>query len=404
MSQEQQQIFPYLQRLLNGAPDQHEKLKSNSVIWSFIGDENYVSIDNNRRKPIKSSLRIAGDTPYYGANNIQDYVEGYTHEGKYVLIAEDGTTSIENYSIQWAEGRFWANNHVHVIKGENGLNSRFLYYYLKTANFAPFLSGKGRPKLTKAKLVEIPIPIPPMEVQERIVEILDKFTELQAELQAELALREKQYIYFRDQLLSFDEGAVRWESLDQVFEIRNGYTPSKKQPDFWKVGTIPWYRMEDIRANGRVLRGSIQHITPAGVKGKGLFEANSIIMATTATIGEHALLIADSLANQQFTNFAIRESLKKDINHWFAFYYFFKICEWCKSNVYESSFPSVDMKKLKMLPFPIPPMEEQERIVGILDRFETMVHSIKEGLPREIELRRKQYEYFRDQLLTFPKD
>ena len=204
MSQEQQQIFPYLQRLLNGAPDQHEKLKSNSVIWSFIGDENYVSIDNNRRKPIKSSLRIAGDTPYYGANNIQDYVEGYTHEGKYVLIAEDGTTSIENYSIQWAEGRFWANNHVHVIKGENGLNSRFLYYYLKTANFAPFLSGKGRPKLTKAKLVEIPIPIPPMEVQERIVEILDKFTELQAELQAELALREKQYIYFRDQLLSFE--------------------------------------------------------------------------------------------------------------------------------------------------------------------------------------------------------
>lgn len=186
---------------------------------------------------------------------------------------------------------------------------------------------------------------------------------------------------------------VEWKPLDQVFEIRNGYTPSKKETTYWEGGTIPWYRMEDIRANGRVLSDSIQHITPAGVKGKGLFKANSIIMATTATIGEHALIIADSLANQRFTNFAIRESLKKDINHWFAFYYFFKICEWCKSNVYESSFPSVDMKKLKKLPFPIPPMEVQEQIVEILDKFTE--------LQAELVLREKQYIYFRDQLLSF---
>lgn len=190
---------------------------------------------------------------------------------------------------------------------------------------------------------------------------------------------------------------VEWKPLDQVFEIRNGYTPSKKETTYWEGGTIPWYRMEDIRANGRVLSDSIQHITPAGVKGKGLFKANSIIMATTATIGEHALIIADSLANQQFTNFAIRESLKKDINHWFAFYYFFKICEWCKSNVYESSFPSVDMKKLKKLPFPIPPMEVQERIVEILDKFT----ELQAELQAELALREKQYIYFRDQLLSF---
>lgn len=188
---------------------------------------------------------------------------------------------------------------------------------------------------------------------------------------------------------------VEWKPLDQVFEIRNGYTPSKKETTYWEGGTIPWYRMEDIRANGRVLSDSIQHITPAGVKGKGLFKANSIIMATTATIGEHALIIADSLANQRFTNFAIRESLKKDINHWFAFYYFFKICEWCKSNVYESSFPSVDMNKLKKLPFPIPPMEVQERIVEILDKFTE--------LQAELALREKQYIYFRDQLLSKDK-
>lgn len=86
----------------------------------------------------------------------------------------------------------------------------------------------------------------------------------------------------------------------------------------------------------------------------------------------------------------------------FAYYYFFRICEWCKRNVFESSFPSVDMKGLKKVKFPIPPLEEQERIVGILDRFETLAHSISEGLPRELELRRKQYSYYRDLLLTFP--
>ncbi len=91
--------------------------------------------------------------------------------------------------------------------------------------------------------------------------------------------------------------------LKELFELRNGYTPSKAVAEFWDGGTIPWFRMEDIRTNGRILSDSIQHITPEAVKTAGLFDANSFIMATTATIGEHAWLIADSLANQQFTNF-----------------------------------------------------------------------------------------------------
>lgn len=102
-----------------------------------------------------------------------------------------------------------------------------------------------------------------------------------------------------------------WESpsIENVFHIRNGYTPSKAVKEFWEGGTIPWFRMEDIRENGGFLKDAIQHITPLGVKGTGLFEKNSIILATTATIGVHAMLIADSLANQQFTNFSIRKSL-----------------------------------------------------------------------------------------------
>lgn len=109
---------------------------------------------------MKASLRVVGKTPYYGANNIQDYIEGHTHEGVYVLIAEDGSASLENYSIQYASEKFWANNHVHVARGTSVLNSRYLYHYLCIVNFVPFLSGGGRTKLTKGKLVEIPIPIP----------------------------------------------------------------------------------------------------------------------------------------------------------------------------------------------------------------------------------------------------
>ena len=159
--------------------------------------------------------------------------------------------------------------------------------------------------------------------------------------------------------------------------------------------------MEDIRENGRILSDAIQHITPDAIKGKGLFEANSFILATTATIGEHALLIADSLANQQFTNLKIRKSLKNKFLTKFIFYYLFKVDEFCKNNTNVSGFASVDMGKLKKMQFPVPPIEVQEKIVAILDRFETLVNDISKGLPAEIEAQKTRYEYYRNKLLTF---
>lgn len=191
--------------------------------------------------------------------------------------------------------------------------------------------------------------------------------------------------------------------MSEVFEIKNGYTPSKAKPEYWTNGTIPWFRMEDIRTNGRILEDSIQHITPEAVKGGRLFPANSIILATTATIGEHALIIADSLANQRFANLSIRKSLTDELDMKFFFYYMFIVDEWCKNNTNTSGFESVDMVKFKKLQIPIPPMEEQQRIVAILDKFETLVNDISEGLPAEIAARRQQYEYYRDKLLTFKR-
>lgn len=253
------------------------------------------------------------------------------------------------------------------------------------------------------------IPVPPPPVQEEIVRILDTFTELQAELQAELQKRKQQYNYYLDNLLNFNDinrggqAEVRWMKMNEVFEIRNGYTPSKAKKEFWEGGTIPWFRMEDIRQNGRILSDSILHITPKGVKGKGLFKANSFILATTATIGEHALIIADSLANQQFTNLSIRKSLENELSVKYVYYYFFVIDEWCKANTNVSNFASVDMSKFYNLLIPIPSISEQQRIVSILDRFDTLTTDLTAGLPAEIEKRKQQYEYYRDKLLTFKR-
>ena len=198
-----------------------------------------------------------------------------------------------------------------------------------------------------------------------------------------------------------DGEAVEWKTLGEVFHTRNGYTPSKANEEFWTDGTIPWFRMEDIRANGRILYDSALHITPQAVKRNGLFKANSIILATSATVGEHALLLQDSLTNQRFTNFEIKDNLKEQLLPKFVFYYFFLIDEWCKQHLVIGNFPSVDVQQLINLPFPIPPLRVQARIVEILDKFTQLEAELEKELAAELEARKKQYAYYRDQLLNF---
>lgn len=158
--------------------------------------------------------------------------------------------------------------------------------------------------------------------------------------------------------------------------------------------------MEDIRENGRVLSDSIQHITPSAVKGE-LFPANTIIVATSATIGEHALLLREALANQRFTALMLKDEYSRQINIRYFFYYCFILDEWCKQNLTLGHFPSVDMTRFRGFEFPLPPIEEQARIVAILDRFDALCNDLTHGLPAEIAARKKQYEHYRDKLLSF---
>ncbi len=190
---------------------------------------------------------------------------------------------------------------------------------------------------------------------------------------------------------------VEFKTLEEVFEIKNGYTPSKNNPEFWEKGTIPWFRMEDIRENGRILKDSIQHITPKALKGKKLFPKNSIIISTTATIGEHALLIVDSLANQQFTFLSKKANCDLALDMKFFFYQCFLLGEWCKKNTNVSGFASVDMTAFKKYKFPIPPLEIQQEIVKILDAFT----ELNTELNTELKARKKQYEYYQNMLLDF---
>lgn len=196
------------------------------------------------------------------------------------------------------------------------------------------------------------------------------------------------------------QGGVEYKTLDDLFVLKNGYTPSKKNDEYWHNGTVPWFRLEDIRTNGRVLSDAKQHVTSKAVKGS-LFPANSIIVSTTATIGEHALIESPFLINQQLTCVSAKEQFKAQINIKFVFYYFEILKKDLKRIASQSgNMPIVSLAKMKQLLMPLPPLEVQEEIVRLLDDFTAKTAELQDKLNEELEARKKQYEYYRDTLLT----
>ncbi len=378
----------------------------------------------------KELLLDYGEYPVMnGGIHASGYWNEYNTDYPKIIISQGGASA--GY-VNYMTSKFWAGAHCYAIElNSEKLNYKFLYYFLKNSQTILMKSqfGAGIPALNKADIETLTIPIPPLEIQQEIVKILDAFTELNTELNTELKARKKQYQYYQNMLLDFKDTnqshkdakmsaktypkrlqtllqtlapkGVEFKTLEEVFEIKNGYTPSKNNPEFWEKGTIPWFRMEDIRENGRILKDSIQHITPKALKNKKLFPKNSIIISTTATIGEHALLIVDSLANQRFTFLSKKANCGIALDMKFFFYQCFLLGEWCKKNTNVSGFASVDMTAFKKYKFPIPPLEIQQEIVKILDQFLALTTDLLAGIPAEIEARKKQYEYYREKLLTF---
>jgi type I restriction enzyme S subunit len=394
----------FIEKLLDGV----------EVEWKPLGGlaENLDSM----RKPITSRLRELGSIPYYGASGIVDYVESYIFDGDFLLISEDGANLVaRNTPIAFSiSGKSWVNNHAHILKFKTYVQRRFVEIFLNSIDLTPYISGAAQPKLNQKNLNSIPIPIPcpdnpkkSLKIQAEIVRILDAFTtyttELTAELTAELNLRKQQYNYYRDQLLNFEEGDVEWKTLGEVASlITKGTTPK----EFVSEG-VNFVKLESFE-NNQIKTNKFMFITPEvhtkDLK-RSMLEANDILFAIAgATIGKCAIVDDDILPANTNQALAIVR-LGEQVNVNFLFYYLQTAAmkEYISRFNKTSAQPNLNLRQMSEFKIPVPTHAEQSRIVAILDKFDTLTNSITEGLPREIELRKQQYEYYRDLLLSFPK-
>ncbi|WP_028329726.1 restriction endonuclease subunit S [Brachyspira alvinipulli] len=387
-------------------------------LWSVtIWDKKFNSVDKEKQSnTIKYKYYLADELKQLIVPNgnvkilttncsdlftLEELVNDTLTDGEVVCIPWGG-----NPIVQYYKGKFiTSDNRIATSIDVNKLDNKFLYYVLinKLDLISSFYRGAGIKHPDMSRVLDIIIPIPPIEIQKEIVRILDEFTlktaELQNLLHKEYISRKKQYEYYRDKILTFGDNVPKIQ-LKDLFYTKNGYTPSKSNPEFWCSDDVSWFRMEDIRENGRILKEAIQKVSFSAIKGN-VFPKNSIIVSTSATIGEHALITCESLANQRFTYLILKDEYKNKFNIFFLFYYCFKLKEYCLNCLNQGNFASVDMTKFNKFEFPIIDLKEQEQIVKILDRFDALCNDISSGLPAEIEMRKKQYEYYRDKLLTF---
>ena len=317
-------------------------------------------------------------------------------------------------SIGYTKEDCWAADDCQYIKCSGNIINKYIYYCLLTNQ--NILLSKVRkasiPRLSPNVIKDLSIPIPPLEVQEEIVRILDKFSlltaELTAELEAELELRKKQYDFYRNQLLSFDSDSdtVQWKKLGEVCEIKGrigfrGYTKNDlvNEPE----GAITLSPSNLI--NGRISYEKCTYIswTKYYESPEIMAEVGDVVFTKTASVGKTAYI--ENMPKEMTINPQL-VLLKKFKGNSKYLSYILK-ASFFQNEVMKitgvGSVPNVSQSSLAEISIPIPPLSEQQRIVDILDRFDALVNDLSAGLPAEIEARRKQYEYYRDTLLTFKR-
>jgi type I restriction enzyme S subunit len=241
-----------------------------------------------------------------------------------------------------------------------------------------------------------------LEIQSEIVRILDTFTELTAELTAELSLRKKQYNHYRDQLLSFEEGEVEWKTLGWIGDVRMCKRIMKNQTS--DSGDIPFFK---IGTFGKEPDAYISRDVFEEYKERYSYpRVGEILISASGTIGRAVIFNGEDAYFQDSNIVWLENDESKVLNKYL--FYFYQIASWNVSDggVIKRLYNDNIKKTLIPIPFPNDPeksLAEQARVVEILDKFDILTTSISEGLPREIELRQKQYEYYRDLLLSFPK-
>ena len=322
-----------------------------------------------------------------------------------ILITMIGT--IGEVAIVENEIDFYGQN-LYLLRMNNEMICNKYYYYYITLNEVKRIlvekrNASSQGYIKAGSIENLLVPVPPLEVQDEIVKILDNYTksveELKEKLNKELTARKKQYSWYRDYLLTF-KNKIKIMKLGDLFELKNGYTPSKSNSEYWENGDTNWFKIEDINTNGRVLSNSLEKVNKKGVKGK-LFPENTLIISTSATIGEYALITKEFLCNQRFTCLITKEEYKDVVLPMFLKHYAYILSKKCRENIKVGNFPSVDMDKFKKFLIPLPPLEVQKRIVEVLDNFEKTCKELNIELSSEIEIKQKEYEFIRNYLLTF---
>lgn len=378
-----------------------EEIQNCPVEWKELGE--VVEVLDSLRRPITKSQRIPGDIPYYGANGIQDYVKDWIFDGTFILMGEDGSVIKNDNSpiLHWVIGKIWVNNHAHILGEVPGCALlKYVYYVLSQTDVSDIVRGTP-PKLNQKNLKSIKIPIPPLEIQEKIVQILDKFTDYVTELTSELTSRKKQYSFYRDKLLSFEDEVYRveWKTIQDIsVKIVTGVTPKKSCEDYYLKGTIPWLRTNEVKFN--TITTTEKYVTEKAVEETGLkwILPNSIIIAISgATAGRVAMNSIPLTTNQHCCSISVDERI---VNYKYLYYWLVNQNRQILS-LKQGARGDINMSMIKSLKIPVPSLEIQSRIVQVLDNFDTVCNDLNIGLPKEIELRQKQYEYFRDKLLTF---
>ncbi|HBN1018948.1 TPA: restriction endonuclease subunit S, partial [Escherichia coli] len=355
------------------------------------------------------------EVKYFSLNDYKEDLSSFEVSMGNILIAMSGATT-GKVGIYKKGTKCYLNQRVgKFIPKENILNNNYLYHFLllNTETIYILAGGGAQPNLSSNALMSkllIPIPCPDnpeksLAIQSEIVRILDKFSALTAELTAELSMRKKQYNYYRDQLLSFEDGEVEWKALGTICQIGDGNHSSKypKANEMIEQG-IPFIRGTNM-VNGTICNQDMKYISKEkhNELKKGHLKAFDVLIANRGEVGKVAYVpegYSGSNLNSQLA--WLRANPEIIINR----YLFFILCSSTIQNKLSGeggALQQLTIKNIKNIQIPVPSITVQSNIVSFLDKFDSLTNSISEGLPREIELRQKQYEYYRDLLFSFPK-
>ena len=383
------------------------ELCPNGVEWKELGNQEIAKLSRGKVMSKKFLEENKGNYPVYSsqtANNGEiGKITSFDFDGEYITWTTDGANA---GTVFYRQGKFSITNVCGLIdiKSEK-LSTKFVYYYLTITAKKHVSSGMGNPKLMSNVMSKIKIPVPPLPVQEKIVEILDKFTdyvtELTRELTRELTLRQKQYSFYRDKLLSFadDVYEVEWKTLGEVAKVTQN---------------ISWHEQDEAvfyyidlssvdRETKKITETTEISKDTAPSRAQRIVKENDIIFGTTRpTLRRYAKIpkkFDKQICSTGFYVFrASDEVLPNYVYHIFASSEFNQYVE---KNQSGASYPAISNSLIEKYKIPVPPLSVQEKIVQVLDNFDTVCNDLNIGLPKEIELRQKQYEYFRDKLLTF---